>query len=188
MSREDETRADSTRSLYKRHRYPAEVIAHCIWLYYRFTSSLRDVEELMLARGIVVSHETIRTWCRNFGPEFARGLRRRAPEPGDKWFLDEVFVKIGGIRKYLGRAVDQDGNVLDVLVQSRRNAKAAKRFFAQADAQTSSGAETAGDRHTRQLRCDASRADANARTPALEAPSTTGLRTRTNPPGSENGL
>ena len=129
MSRGDEKRVDSTRSPYKRHRYPSEIIAHCVWLYYRFALSLRDVEELLLARGIFVSHETIGTWCAKFGPEYARGLRRRAPEPGDTWFLDEVFVKIGGIRKYLWRAVDQDGNVLDVLVQSRRNAKAAKRFF-----------------------------------------------------------
>lgn len=129
MSRGDETRVAATRSMYKRHRYPAEIIAHCVWLYYRFTLSLHDVEELMLARGIAVSHETIRTWCAKLGPEYARGLRRRAPEPGDTWFLDEVFVKIGGIRKYLWRAVDQEGIVLDVLVQSRRNAKAAKRFF-----------------------------------------------------------
>lgn len=83
----------------------------------------------MLARGIVVSRETIRTWCAKFGPEYARGLRRRAPEPGDTWFLDEMFAKTGGIPKYLWRALDQDGNVLNVLVQSRRNAKAAKRFF-----------------------------------------------------------
>ncbi len=129
MSHGDETRVDSTRSMYKRHRYPAEVIAHCVWLYYRFALSLRDVAELMLARGIVVSHETIRAWCAKFGPEYARGLRRRAPRPGDTWFPGEVFVKIGGIRKCLWRAVDQEGIVLDVLVQSRRNAKAAKRFF-----------------------------------------------------------
>ncbi|PBI84543.1 Transposase IS66 family protein [Rhodococcus erythropolis] len=129
MSLGGEAPVNATRSLYKRHRYPAEIIAHCVWLYYRFALSLRDVEELMLARGIVVSHETIRTWCAKFGAEYARGLRRRAPQPGDTWLLDEVFVKIGGIRKYLWRAVDQDGNVLDVLVQSRRNAKAAKRFF-----------------------------------------------------------
>ena len=118
MSRGDETRVDSTRSLYKLNRYSAEIIAHCVWFYYRFTLSLRDVAELMLARGIVVSHETIRTWCAKIGPEYARGLRRRAPELGDIWFLDEVFVKIGGIRRYLWRAVDRDGNVLDVLVQS----------------------------------------------------------------------
>lgn len=96
VSRGDETRVDATRSLYKRHRYPAEIIAHSVWLYYRFTLSLRDVEELMLARGVVVSHESIRTWCAKFAPEYAHGLRRRAPQPGDKWYLDEVFVKIGG--------------------------------------------------------------------------------------------
>lgn len=118
VSRGDETRVDATRSLYKRHRYPAEIIAHSVWLYYRFTLSLRDVEELMLARGVVVSHESIRTWCAKFGPEYAHGLRRRAPQPGDKWYLDEVFVKIGGKRHYLWRAIDQDGNVLDILVQS----------------------------------------------------------------------
>lgn len=101
MSLEDETGVDATRSLYKRYRSPPEIIAHCVWLYYRFTVALRDVEELMLARGIVVSYETILTWCAKFGPEYARGLRRRAPEPGDTWFLDEVFVKISGIRHYL---------------------------------------------------------------------------------------
>lgn len=167
MSRGDETQVDSTRSLYTRHRYPAEIIAHCVWLYYRFALSLRDVEELMLARGIVVSHETIRAWCAKFGPEYARGLRRRAPEPGDKWFLDEVFVKIGGVRQYLWRAVDQEGNVLDVLVQSRRSAKAAA-FFRQADAQAGPGTEGAGDRQARQLRGGASGVDAIGRTPVLE--------------------
>jgi len=101
-----------------------------VWLYYRFTLSMRDLEGLMLAHGIVVSHETIRTCCAKFGPEYARGLRRRAPEPCDRCFLDEVFVKIGGIRKYLWRAVDQIGNVLAVLVQSRRKATAAKRSSA----------------------------------------------------------
>ncbi len=100
-----------------------QIITHCVWLYYRFALSLCDVAELMLARGIVVSHETIRTWCAKFGSEYARSLRRRAPEPDDTWFPGEVFVKIGGIRKYLWRAVDQDGNVLDVLVQSRRHTR-----------------------------------------------------------------
>ena len=114
---------------YKGHRYPPEIIAHAVWLYHRFALSLREVEELLLARGIEVSYETIRAWCAKFGPEYARGLRRRAPKPGDKWFLDEVFVTINGRRQYLWRAVDQDGNVFDILVQSQRNAKAAKRFF-----------------------------------------------------------
>ena len=99
-----------------------------MWLYFRFASSFRDVEEMMLQRGVVVSYETIRRWCDKFGQDSNR-LRRRRPQPGDKWHLDEVFIRINGVRHYLWRAVDQDGTVLDVLVQSRRNAQAAKRFF-----------------------------------------------------------
>ena len=114
---------------YKGYRYPVEVIGYAVWLYHCFALSLRDVEQLMLARGVVVSHETIRSWCATFGPDYAKKLRQRKPRPGDKWYLDEVFVKINGQTHYLWRAVDQDGNVLDILVQSRRNAKAAKRFF-----------------------------------------------------------
>jgi putative transposase len=116
--------------LYKGFRFPAEIISHAVWLYHRFPLSYREVEELLLARGIVVSHEAIRTWCDRFAPEYAAGLRRRRPQAGDKWHLDEVFVTINGQRQYLWRAVDSDGNVLDVLVQSRRNGKAAKRFMA----------------------------------------------------------
>ncbi|WP_374710696.1 IS6 family transposase [Rhodococcus sp. USK10] len=111
---------------YKRHRYPSD---HCVWLYFRFTLSFRDVEEVMLRRGVVVTYETIRRWCAKFGQDYANRLRRRRARPGDKWYLDEVFVKINGKRHYLWRAVDQDGTVLGVLVQSRRNTKAAKRFF-----------------------------------------------------------
>src|SRR4029079_16039269 len=114
---------------YKGYRYPIEVIGHAVWLYHRFALSLRDVEELMLARGVVVSYETIRSWCATFGPDYAAHLRRRRPRPGDKWHLDEVFVTINGTTHYLWRAVDQHGDVLDILVQSRRNAVAAKRFF-----------------------------------------------------------
>ena len=114
---------------YKGYRYPIEVIGHAVWLYHRFALSLRDVEELMLARGVVVTYETIRSWCAKFGPDYAARLRRWRPRPGDKWHLDEVFVKINGTTHYLWRAVDQHGNVLDILVQSRRNAVAAKRFF-----------------------------------------------------------
>ena len=115
------------------YRYPIEVIGHAVWLYHRFALSLRDVEELMLAlaRGVVVTHETIRSWCAKFGPDYAARLRRRGPRPGDKWHFDEVFVTINGTTHYLWRAVDQHGNVLDILVQSRRNAVAAKRFFRQ---------------------------------------------------------
>jgi putative transposase len=114
---------------YKHHRFPAEIISHGVWLYYRFCLSYRDVEELLFARGVIVTYEAIRKWCRKFGQAYANQLRRRRPRPGDKWHLDEVFLTIHGERYYLWRAVDQDGNVLDILVQSRRNKKAAKRFF-----------------------------------------------------------
>jgi putative transposase len=114
---------------YKGFRFPVEIISHCVWLYHRFPLSLREVEEMMLERGVVVSHETIRAWCRTFGQAYANGLRRRRARPGDKWHLDEVFIKIRGKNHYLWRAVDQDGNVLDILVTSRRDAKAASRFF-----------------------------------------------------------
>ncbi|MFF2470429.1 IS6 family transposase [Streptomyces mirabilis] len=114
---------------YKGHRYPAEIIAHCVWLYHRFPLSFREVEELMLERGVVVPYETVRRWCVKFGQGYAGALRRRRPRPGDKWHLDEVFIKINGELKYLWRAVDQDGNVLDILVQNRRTKAAARRFF-----------------------------------------------------------
>jgi putative transposase len=114
---------------YKGYRYPIEVIGHAVWLYHRFALSLREFEELMLSRGVMLSYETIRSWCAKFGPDYANQLRRRRPRPGDKWHVDEVFVTINAITHYLWRAVDQHGNVLDILVQSRRNAKAAQRFF-----------------------------------------------------------
>ena len=114
---------------YHRHRFPAEIISHAVWLYHRFGLSLRDVEDLLAERGIIVSHEAIRLWCGKFGVDYARGLRRRQGRLGDTWFLDEVFVTIRGQRHYLWRAVDQDGDVIDILVQRRRNAHAAKRFF-----------------------------------------------------------
>ena len=114
---------------YKGYRFPAEIISHAVWLYYRFSLSDRDVEELMAARGIVLTYETIRQWCQKFGQQYAKGLRRRRAQMGDKWHLDEVFLKITGKLHYLWRAVDQHGNVLDILVQSRRNKQAAKKFF-----------------------------------------------------------
>ncbi|MFC9854103.1 IS6 family transposase [Streptomyces prasinus] len=119
----------STPPSYKGHRYPVEIISHCVWLYFRFPLSFREVEELMLERGVIVSHETVCRWCLKFGQGYANGLRRRRPRPGDKWHLDEVFIKINEERKYLWRAVDADGNVLDILVQSRRDKTAARRFF-----------------------------------------------------------
>ncbi len=114
---------------YKRHRFPPEIIAHAVWLYFRFALSYRDVEELLAERGVIVTYETARQWCRKFGQVYANGLRRRQPRPGDKWHLDEVFILINGEQHYLWRAVDQDGNVLDILIQSRRNKQAAKKFF-----------------------------------------------------------
>jgi len=103
--------------------------SHCVWLYHRFPLSLRDVQEMMAERGVMVSYESVHQWCRKFGQSFANGLRRRRAPPGDKWHLDEVFIKIAGKTHYLWRAVDQHGNVLDILVTSRRDAKAATRFF-----------------------------------------------------------
>src|SRR6478752_6924726 len=116
-------------SSYHRHRFSAEIISHAVWLYHVFSLSLRDVELLLAERGIIVSYETVRRWCKKFGPSFANRLKRRRPRPGDKWHLDEVFIRIRGKLHYLWRAVDQHGTVLDILVQSRRNTKAAKRFF-----------------------------------------------------------
>jgi putative transposase len=114
---------------YKNHRFPVEIIRHVVWLYFRFCLSFRDVEELLLVRGVVVTYEAIRKWCHKFGQQYATQLRLRRSRPGDKWQLDEVFLTIKGERHYLWRAVDQDGNVLDILVQRRRNKKAAKKFF-----------------------------------------------------------
>ena len=114
---------------YKHHRYPAEIIAHTVWLYFRFSLSFRDVEDLMAARGVMLSYETVRRWTRKFGQQYANTLRRRRPQPGDTWHIDEVFLTIQGKPAYLWRAVDQHGNVLDILVQSRRNKAAAKTFF-----------------------------------------------------------
>ncbi len=114
---------------YKNHRFPAEIISHAVWLYFRFCLSYRDVEELLFARGVMVTYEAIRKWCRKFGQPYANELRQRRPRPGDKWHLDEVFLTINGKRHYLWRAVDQEGNILDLIVQRRRDKKAAKTFF-----------------------------------------------------------
>jgi len=113
----------------QRHRCPVEIIRHGVWLEFRFTLSYRDVEELMAARGIEVSYETIRQWCQKFGQVYANELRSRRPRSGDRWHLDDVFLTINGQRHYLWRTGDQDGHVLDILVQARRDKGAAKRFF-----------------------------------------------------------
>src|SRR3954465_767949 len=119
----------ATKSPYAGYRFPGEVISHAVWLYFRFPLSLRMVEEMLAARGIDVSHETVRQWARKFGQSFANQIRRKLPDPGDKWHLDEVCLMISGTKHWLWRAVDQDGFVLDVLVQSRRDKQAAKHLL-----------------------------------------------------------
>jgi putative transposase len=114
---------------YHGYRFPPEIISHAVWLYHRFSLSFRDAEDLLAQRGITVTYETIRQWCLTFGPAYARTLRRRRGRLGDTWHLDEVFATIQGRREYLWRAVDQDGDILDILVQSRRDRRAAIRFF-----------------------------------------------------------
>jgi putative transposase len=115
-------------NLYRRHGFPAEIISYCVWLYNAFPVSYRDVEKMMLYRGIFVTYESIREWCKKFGQHYANEMRRRRPKPGGKWHL-EVVVAIDGQKCYLWRAVDLQGNVLDILMQSRRDTKAAKKFF-----------------------------------------------------------
>src|SRR4051794_13953592 len=114
---------------YAGHRFPTEIISHAVWLYFRFPLSLRMVEEMLAARGIIVSHETVSQWARKFGQDFANRIRQRLPATGDKWHLDEVVLKIAGKKHWLWRAVDQNGIVLDILVQSRRDKSAAKRLL-----------------------------------------------------------
>lgn len=120
---------ESHLSHYHRHRFPAEIIAEAVWLYFRFPLSFRMVEDMLAYRGIIVTHKTIREWAEKFGRDYACKIRRRTARLGDKWHLDEVVITIKGERHFLWRAVDQDGFVLEVLVQNRRNTKAAKRFI-----------------------------------------------------------
>src|SRR4051794_20863406 len=114
---------------YRRHRFPPVVIQHAVWLYLCFTLSYRDVEDLLAERGLDISYETVRSWVLKFGPVIARRLRRRRPRPSDRWHLDEMVVRVAGKRIYLWRAVDHEGEVLDVLVQSRRDSQAALRLM-----------------------------------------------------------
>jgi putative transposase len=119
----------SDRSSYCGYRFPAEIISYAVWAYHRFCLSFRDVEDLLAERGIIVSYETIRQWCQKFGLDYARKLKRREGRLGDLWYLDEVFIRINGQQQYLWRAVDQDGDVIDILVQPHRDQRAAVRFF-----------------------------------------------------------
>ena len=116
-------------NLYKRHRFPPTIIQHAVGLYHRFNLSHRDIEDLLAGRGIEESYESVRLWGYKFGPLFSKRLKRKHPELGDAFFIDEVFVSIMGQRFYLWRAVDQDGDVIDVYLQRRRHAEAAKRLF-----------------------------------------------------------
>ena len=111
---------------YRGYRFPPAIISHAVWVYHRFGLSFRDVEDLLAERGVSVTYESIRQWCLTFGLDYARRLRGRM---GNTWHLDEVFVKIHGRQQYLWRAVDEDGDVIDILVQSRRHRRAAIRFF-----------------------------------------------------------
>jgi putative transposase len=115
--------------MYKRHRFPPEIIQYTVWLYFRFNLSHRDIEDLLAERGVTVSYEAIRLWCNKFGPRYADKLKRKHQGYGDAFFIDEDFVRIGGVQHYLWRAVDQDGDIVDVYLQKRRDGAAAKRFF-----------------------------------------------------------
>lgn len=117
---------------YRRHRFPPSIIQHAVWLYYRFTLSYRDIEDLLAERGIDASYETIWRWCLKFGPAFAKRLRMSRPKPSSTWHIDEVFVRIGGRQMYLWRAVDAEGEVLDVLLQAKRNTTSARKFLRKA--------------------------------------------------------
>ena len=116
-------------TMYKRHRFPPEIIQYAVWIYHRFSLSHRDIEDLLAERGITVSYESIRLWCNKFGLKYVRRLRKKHQGYGDTFFIDEVFVKIDGRQYYLWRAVDQDGEIVDIFLQRRRDGKAAKRFF-----------------------------------------------------------
>src|ERR1700693_1851229 len=117
------------RSRYHGHRFPREIIGYAVWVYHRFCLSFRDVEDLLDEREIMVSYETIRQWCWKFGPDYARRLKKKQGRLGDTWHLDELFVRINGQQQYLWRAVDQDGDVIDILLQQHRDQRAAERFF-----------------------------------------------------------
>lgn len=120
---------NTSNRLYKRHRFPTEIIQYAVWLYFKFNLSHRDIEDLLAELGIQVSYEAIRLWCNKFGPKYAAKLRRKHQGFGDTFYLDEVFIKINGTQHYLWRAVDQDGEIVDIFLQKRRDSKAAKRFL-----------------------------------------------------------
>ena len=162
---------------YRGLRFPAEVIEPAVWLYHWFGLSRRDVELNLAARGIVVSYESIREWGLRFGRIFANRLKRRRPQPGDKWYLDEVLIGIRGQQHYLWRAVDQHGNVLDILVQSRRCATAAKAVLPQAAERLAMRSAGHGERQAQELRRCEAQDPAECRAPSkpISQPSRRGL-------------
>ena len=153
---------------YKNHRFPVEIISHAVWLYFRFCLSFRDVEEILFERGVGVTYEAIRKWCRKFGQQYANQLRRRRPRPGDKWHLDEVFLTIKGERHYLWRAVDQDGNVLDILVQTPAGQAGREEVFPQAA--QGLNVRAARDRHRQAQKLWSRQARASSRRRTSSAP------------------
>ena len=139
------------RARYTGYRFPAEIISHAVWLYFRFPLGLRMVEELLAGRGIIVSHETVRQWARKFGQQFANQIRRRLPRVGDKWHLDEVVLKIGGVKHWLWRAVDQTGVVLDVFDPTPTRQAGCQAATAQAVEKADAAAPRHDHRQTGQL-------------------------------------
>ena len=171
---------------YRGYRFPAEIISHAVWVYHRFGVSFRDVEDLLAERGVTVTYESIRQWCLTFGLEYARRLRRRRGRMGDTWYLDEVFVKIQGRQQYLWRAVDEDGDVIDILVQSRRDRRAAARFFRKL-LKSQGAVPSSGDhRQARQLQSRAPYGHAVGGAQHSAVPRTIVLKSRTSRPDSEN--
>ena len=115
--------------MYKRYRFPPEIIQYAVWLYFRFNLIHRDIEDLLTQRGVIVTRESIRLWCNKFGSKYAARLRKRHQGYGDTFFIDEIIIKIDGKQHYLWRAVDQDGEVVDVFLHKKRDGQAAKRFL-----------------------------------------------------------
>ena len=141
------------RPSYRGHRFPAQIISHAVWLYHQFTLSFRDVEDLLAERGIIVSYEAIRFWCLKFGSEYAQTLRKKRGRLGDIWHVDELFVKIQGHQLYLWRAVDQDGDVLEILVTKQRNKRGRQAVLSQSVEEPRKASVATRHRQTEELSC-----------------------------------
>ena len=148
---------------YHRHRFPPAIISHAVSLYYRFTLSLRAIEDLLAERGVIVSYESIRRWCKKFGPAYARRIKKHLGPRGDVWHMDEMVINIQGDQYYLWRAVDQDGDTLDILIQKRKNKKAALRFLRKTVERSRQLTPSHSHRQTTQLWCGEERTHAEPR-------------------------